>query len=206
MTTSNITDAAYVGPVPPRPDATVGDHRGSWVPNGAMISTRFMELRKRRGLMIALILVTIGIPTVFLAIRLLLHAFAPHTYGPAGGYAIYSALVSGVLYIFGFIVAATLGATPRQFWRYVGLPVLWPNLLGTLSLLFANAFGAIATAYALTGSSLNIVPILLYAQIRGDVLNNPGLGAALALGMIVITALANVVYLVIRTRAERWLK
>ena len=111
MTTSNITDAAYVGPVPPRPDATVGDHRGSWVPNGAMISTRFMELRKRRGLMIALILVTIGIPTVFLAIRLLLHAFAPHTYGPAGGYAIYSALVSGVLYIFGFIVAATLGAT-----------------------------------------------------------------------------------------------
>lgn len=102
--------------------------------------------------------------------------------------------------------AATLGATPFQFWRYVGLPVLWPNLLGTLSLLFANAFGAIATAYALTGSSLNIVPILLYAQIRGDVLNNPGLGAALALGMIVITAIANVVYLVIRTRAERWLK
>jgi putative spermidine/putrescine transport system permease protein len=102
--------------------------------------------------------------------------------------------------------AATLGATPYQFWRYIGLPVLWPNLLGTLSLLFANAFGAIATAYALTGSSLNIVPILLYAQIRGDVLQNPGLGAALALGMIVITALANVIYLVIRARAERWLK
>lgn len=102
--------------------------------------------------------------------------------------------------------AATLGASNWQFWRYVGLPVLWPNLLGTLSLLFANAFGAIATAYALTGSSLNIVPILLYAQIRGDVLHNPGLGAALALGMIVITALANVIYLVVRTRAERWLK
>ena len=102
--------------------------------------------------------------------------------------------------------AATLGATNGQFWRYIGLPVLWPNLLGTLSLLFANAFGAIATAYALTGSSLNILPILLYAQIRGDVLHNPGLGAALALGMIVITAFANVIYLVVRTRAERWLK
>lgn len=102
--------------------------------------------------------------------------------------------------------AATLGATNTQFWRYIGLPVLWPNLLGTLSLLFANAFGAIATAYALTGSSLNIVPIQLYAQIQGDVLHNPGLGAALALGMIVITALANVIYLVVRTRAERWLK
>ena len=29
---------------------------------------------------------------------------------------------------------------------------------------------------------------------------------ALALGMIVITAFANVIYLVVRTRAERWLK
>jgi hypothetical protein len=76
-----------------------------------MVATRFMELRKRRGLMIALILVTVGIPTVFLAIRLLLHAFAPKTYGPAGGYDVYTALVSGVLYVFGFIVAATLGAT-----------------------------------------------------------------------------------------------
>ncbi len=76
-----------------------------------MIATRFMELRKRRGLMITLILVTVGIPTVFLAIRLLLHAFAPKTYGPAGGYTTYTALVSGVLYVFGFIVSATLGAT-----------------------------------------------------------------------------------------------
>ncbi len=76
-----------------------------------MIATRFMELRKRRGLMIALIVVTIGIPTVFLLIRLLLHAVAPKSYGPAGGYDILHALVAGVLYVFGFIVAATLGCT-----------------------------------------------------------------------------------------------
>jgi hypothetical protein len=76
-----------------------------------MIAIRFMELRKRRGLMITLILVTIGIPTIFLGVRLLLHALAPKTYGPAGGYDIYTALSSGVLYTFGFIVAATLGCT-----------------------------------------------------------------------------------------------
>jgi hypothetical protein len=76
-----------------------------------MITTRFMELRKRRGVMAALIGVTIGIPTLFLAIRLLLHAIAPHTYGPAGGYNVFSHLVAGVLYVFGFIVAATLGCT-----------------------------------------------------------------------------------------------
>ena len=76
-----------------------------------MIATRIMELRKRRGLMIALVLVTVGIPAVFLLIRLLLHAFAPHSYGPAGGYDVFTGLVAGVLYVFGFIVAATLGAT-----------------------------------------------------------------------------------------------
>jgi hypothetical protein len=100
--------------IPGRTEAAVDaapDHRGSWIPSGAMVTTRFMELRKRRGLMITLILVTIGIPTLFLGVRLLLHAVAPKTYGPAGGYSIYTALVSGVLYIFGFIVAATLGVT-----------------------------------------------------------------------------------------------
>ncbi len=99
-----------------------------------------------------------------------------------------------------------LGASTWQYWRMVALPILWPSLLGTTLLLFANAFGAIATAYALTGSSLNIVPILLYAQIRGDVLHNPNLGYALALGMIVITGISNVLYIWLRMRAERWQK
>lgn len=102
--------------------------------------------------------------------------------------------------------AATLGATGWQYWRIVVIPVIWPSFLGTVILLFANAFGAIATAYALTGSSLNIVPILLYAQIRGDVLHNAHLGYAIAFGMIFITGLANVFYIWFRTRSERWLK
>jgi putative spermidine/putrescine transport system permease protein len=102
--------------------------------------------------------------------------------------------------------AATLGATNWQYWRMVVIPVLWPSFLGTVILLFANAFGAIATAYAFTGSSLNIVPISLYAQIRGDVLGNPNLGYALAFGMIFITGLANIFYIWFRTRSERWLK
>jgi hypothetical protein len=81
------------------------------MPNGAMIASRFMELRRRRGLMVALILVNIGIPAVFLTFRLLAHAIAPHSYGPAGGYEIFSSMVAGVLFVFGFIVAATLGCT-----------------------------------------------------------------------------------------------
>jgi putative spermidine/putrescine transport system permease protein len=102
--------------------------------------------------------------------------------------------------------AAILGASSLQYWRMVGLPILFPSLLGTMALLFANAFGAVATAIALTGPSLNIAPILLYAQIRGDVLGSPNLGYALAFGMIVITGLANALYIWLRTRSERWLK
>jgi hypothetical protein len=76
-----------------------------------MIATRFMELRRRRGLMIALVVVNIGIPTIFLVVRLIAHAVAPKSYGPAGGYDIFTNLVAGVMYVFGFIVAATLGCT-----------------------------------------------------------------------------------------------
>lgn len=96
-----------------------------------------------------------------------------------------------------------LGGTAFQYWRFVALPVLWPSILGAMLLLFANAFGAVATAYALTGSSLNIVPILLFAQIRGDVLHNPNLGYALALGMIVITGISNAGYMWLRSQSER---
>ncbi|MFB9224251.1 ABC transporter permease [Paracoccus cavernae] len=102
--------------------------------------------------------------------------------------------------------AEVLGASGWQYWRMVALPVLFPSLLGTFALLFANSFGAIATAYALTGSTLSIVPIMLYAQIRGDVLQDPHLGYAMAFGMIVVTGLANLVYIILRTRAERWMK
>ncbi|MBB5221595.1 putative spermidine/putrescine transport system permease protein [Amaricoccus macauensis] len=102
--------------------------------------------------------------------------------------------------------AEVLGASRAQYWWMVAFPILWPTLLGTLALLFANAFGAVATAYALTGSSLSIVPIVLFAQIRGDVLQDPHIGYALAFGMIVVTGIGNAFYIWMRSRAERWIK
>jgi putative spermidine/putrescine transport system permease protein len=102
--------------------------------------------------------------------------------------------------------SAILGASSLQYWRYVALPVLWPSLLGATLLLFANSFGAVATAYALTGPQLNIATILLFAQIRGDALHNENLGYALALGMIVITGVSNGLYIWLRGRSDRWLR
>ncbi|MFZ1770759.1 MAG: ABC transporter permease subunit [Caldilinea sp.] len=102
--------------------------------------------------------------------------------------------------------AENLGASTWQFWWRVGLPILMPSLLGTILLLFGNAFGAYATAYALTGGQLNIITIEIGAQMRGDVLRNPNLGYAMALGMVAIMAVCITGYTWLQRISERWLK
>jgi putative spermidine/putrescine transport system permease protein len=99
-----------------------------------------------------------------------------------------------------------LGATGIQYWRYVAFPILLPSILGTMVLLFGNAFGAYATAFALTGGTLDLVTIMIGAQIRGNVLYDPGLGYAMAVGMIVIMAFSIAVYSWLQRRSERWLR
>lgn len=102
--------------------------------------------------------------------------------------------------------AENLGATPTQYWRHVALPVLMPSILGTMILLFGNSFGAHATAYALTGGLFNLATLLIGQQISGDVLHNPGLGYAVAMGMVIIMAFSILVYSILQRRSERWLK
>jgi putative spermidine/putrescine transport system permease protein len=99
-----------------------------------------------------------------------------------------------------------LGASSFEYWRYVALPILLPSLLGTMILLFGNAFGAYATAYALTGGNLPIITILIGAQMRGDVLHNVNLGYAMALGMVLIMAVSLTGYSWLQRRTERWLR
>jgi putative spermidine/putrescine transport system permease protein len=102
--------------------------------------------------------------------------------------------------------AENMGASAYQYWRHVALPILTPSILGTMILLFGNAFGAQATAFQLTGGTLNLVPIIIGSQIRGDVLHNPGLGYAMAMGMVAIMAMSIGLYSVLQRRAERWLR
>ena len=73
-------------------------------------------------------------------------------------------------------------------------------------LLFGNSFGAFATAQALTGGQINLVTIMVGAQLRGDVLGDAGLGYALALGMVVVMAIAITGYTVLQRQSERWLR
>ncbi|HEX9333193.1 MAG TPA: ABC transporter permease subunit [Anaerolineales bacterium] len=99
-----------------------------------------------------------------------------------------------------------LGASSFQYWRYVAFPILLPSILGSMVLLFGNSFGAYATAFALTGGQINLVTIVIGSQLRGDVLGDQGLGYALALGMVVIMAIAIAGYTILQRRTERWLK
>jgi ABC-type uncharacterized transport system, permease component len=102
--------------------------------------------------------------------------------------------------------AQNLGASSTQYWWKVGLPILLPSILGSMILLFGNAFGAYATAYALTGGALPIITIQIGAEIRGDVLHNVGLGYAMAFGMVIIMAVSLIGYSMLQRMTERWIR
>jgi hypothetical protein len=90
--------------------SATADHRGSWLPTWPMITTKFMELRKRRGLMVAIVLLTLALPVLVLGLRLLFHAIDPSHYGPAGSPSVFEGLCDPIAQ-FGFIIAAAVGAT-----------------------------------------------------------------------------------------------
>ena len=81
----------------------------SWLPTWDMITTKNLEIRKRRGLMITLVILIV-VPTVLvLGLRLLFHLIAPATNGPAGSPDVFQQLAN-LTAEFGFIAAAALGA------------------------------------------------------------------------------------------------
>ncbi len=102
--------------------------------------------------------------------------------------------------------ATNLGASTVQFWLWVGIPILWPSLLAAMVLLFGNAFSAYATAYALVGSQINLVPLIIGSVVSGNLTSDPQFGDALALGMVVIIGISVALYLLLQRRSNRWLR
>jgi putative spermidine/putrescine transport system permease protein len=101
--------------------------------------------------------------------------------------------------------AASLGAAPWQYWRYIGLPLLTPALLGGFLLLFSNAFSAYATAYALSSGGARLVPVQIRFFLQGNTITGKdNLGYALAAWMTIIMLITMTGYLFIRRRAEKW--
>ena len=92
----------------PRTDARPYARTSLWLPTWGLITTRLLELRKRRGLMIAVVVLILALPVLVLGLRLIFHAVDPKSYGPAGSPGIFSGIVN-TMAEFGFIAAATLG-------------------------------------------------------------------------------------------------
>ena len=84
--------------------------------------------------------------------------------------------------------------------------MLAPPFISSFLLLFGNAFAAYATALALLNGSVNLVPSQISFALSGNVLvNQTGVGLALGLEMIVVTAIVMILYaIVVRRRASRW--
>jgi putative spermidine/putrescine transport system permease protein len=103
--------------------------------------------------------------------------------------------------------ARNLGASTWQFWRYVGLPVLAPALLGGFVLTFGGAFAAYATAKALTGGTVPLITLRIASVISGNVLaGQENVGAAMSINMIIICGIVMAIYLPLQKRSARWLQ
>jgi putative spermidine/putrescine transport system permease protein len=99
------------------------------------------------------------------------------------------------------------GASTWQFWRYVGVPVLTPSLLGGVVLLFGGAFAAYATAAAMVGTVVPLVTLQIADALTGNVLiGHENVALALSFDMIVVAGLVMAIYLPLQRRSARWLR
>ena len=87
--------------------------------------------------------------------------------------------------------ASTLmGCSTAGFWTKIGAPVLLPSILGTVSVLFANALAAYATAYALLMNNFALLPINVSGMFVGDVTQRKEMGGALSVVMMILMVIA----------------
>jgi putative spermidine/putrescine transport system permease protein len=101
--------------------------------------------------------------------------------------------------------AEILGATKWQYMKSVAIPILFTPVVSSLLLLYANAFGAYATAYGLTTGFIPLVPIEISNLINGDVNHDPGTADALAIGLAVIMAICIGGRVLLERRSSKWL-
>ena len=103
--------------------------------------------------------------------------------------------------------ALNLGASRLGYLRHVAVPVVLPSFAGATLILFGNAFSAYATALALVGSTLQIVPAQINYAIDGNVLVGADrAGLTLGMEMIIVILVVMVGYWLLQRRARRWLR
>lgn len=97
-----------------------------------------------------------------------------------------------------------LGGHTYDFWAKVGIPVLLPSIFGTMSVLFANALAAYATAYALLMNNYSLLPVNITGMFTGDMTTRPHLGAALSVVMMLLMLVAIMINNYINRQTTKW--
>jgi len=102
--------------------------------------------------------------------------------------------------------AESLGGNTWHYWRHVAGPLLFPAFLGSVLLLFANAFSAYATANALINQGQPVLAQQIAGALSSEVgAYEPGFAKAIAIEMIIIVTLVTVLYTLLQRRTARWL-
>lgn len=83
-----------------------------------------------------------------------------------------------------------LGGNSFHYWFKVAIPSLFPSILGTFSVLFANSLAAYGTAYALLSNNISLLPIRISQQFVGEVVQNQEFGCALSLVMMALMVIS----------------
>lgn len=103
--------------------------------------------------------------------------------------------------------ALMLGARPKQFWRYVGLPLLLPPLLAGYVLAFAVALSSYSTPWALVGGGgrLNLLPMQIGFFV-GEAGYRLDMADAMAVILVVGATLCTLAHRFFTARSSRWLQ
>lgn len=99
--------------------------------------------------------------------------------------------------------ALNLGASDSRYWIEIALPILFPALMSGFLLLFANSFGAYATAWTLTGSDVDLITIRIAALIRGEVQLAPELADALSMISLLVMSACVGGYIWLSNRSQK---
>jgi hypothetical protein len=168
------------------------------MPTWPLIATKHLDLRKRRGLMITVLVMIIAPTVLILGLRLAFHLFDPAHYGPAGIPSAFDA-IANLTAEFGFIVAAVVGAAAATtdlndgVFRYLvitgrsrlalylaripaGLAILLPALAVAFTMLcLVTAYEAPPQPTAVSmNSNISIPANLDQAQLQTWVVRHPG--------------------------------
>lgn len=103
--------------------------------------------------------------------------------------------------------AAALGATPRQFWRTVGVPIVLPAVTSGFVLLFGASLATHVSAAALVGGAgFSLITLKIAGALSGG--NAAGLenvAMAMSVNLVLIAAVTLLAYLPLQRRSRAWL-